>query len=51
MGKLKLENVTAEGDLDGLNNQVFVSKYTLYIPAKEKLIKEIEAVFKIIIFF
>jgi hypothetical protein len=27
-----------------LNNKIFASKYTLYIPKKEKLIKEVECV-------
>lgn len=34
--------IAAEYALGGLNNQIFASKYTLYIPEKEKLIEEVE---------
>lgn len=36
------DEVAAEYALGGLNNQIFASKYTLYIPEKEKLIREVE---------
>lgn len=36
------DEIAAEYALGGLNNQIFASKYTLYIPEKEKLIKEVE---------
>ena len=32
--------------LGGLSNQIFASKYTLYIPDKEKLEEEVEKVIK-----
>ena len=38
------DNVAAEYALGGLSNQIFASKYTLYIPDKERLIKEVEAI-------
>ena len=38
------DEIAAEYALGGLNNQIFASKYTLYIPEKEKLIKEVENV-------
>jgi predicted nuclease of restriction endonuclease-like (RecB) superfamily len=38
------DEIAAEYALGGLNNQIFASKYTLYIPEKEKLIKEVECV-------
>ena len=38
------DEIAAEYALGGLNNQIFASKYTLYIPEKEKLIKEVESV-------
>ena len=36
------DEVAAEYALGGLNNQIFATKYTLYIPEKEKLIREVE---------
>lgn len=36
------DEIAAEYALGGLNNQIFASKYTLYIPEKEKLIEEVE---------
>lgn len=36
------DEVAAEYALGGLNTQIFASKYTLYIPEKEKLIREVE---------
>lgn len=36
------DEIAAEYALGGLNNQIFASKYTLYIPEKEKLIREVE---------
>ena len=36
------DEIAAEYALGGLNNQIFASKYTLYIPKKEKLIEEVE---------
>ncbi len=38
------DNVAAEYALGGLSNQIFASKYTLYIPDKQRLISEVEAV-------
>ncbi|MDR1321149.1 MAG: PDDEXK nuclease domain-containing protein [Gracilibacteraceae bacterium] len=38
------DEVVAEFALGGLENQVFASKYTYYIPDKEQLIRQIEAV-------
>jgi len=38
------DEIAAEYALGELNNQIFASKYTLYIPEKEKLIKEVECV-------
>lgn len=36
------DEIAAEYALGGLNNQIFASKYTLYIPEKERLIREVE---------
>lgn len=38
------DEVVAEFALGGLENQIFASKYTYYIPDKEQLIKQVEAV-------
>ena len=38
------DNIAAEYALGGLSNQIFASKYTLYIPDKKSLIKEVEAI-------
>jgi predicted nuclease of restriction endonuclease-like (RecB) superfamily len=38
------DEVVAEFALGGLENQIFASKYTYYIPDKEQLIRQIEAV-------
>jgi len=38
------DEVAAEFALGGLENQIFASKYTYYIPDKEQLIKQIEDV-------
>jgi predicted nuclease of restriction endonuclease-like (RecB) superfamily len=38
--------IVAEYALGGLENQVFASKYTLYIPDKDSLIKQVEEVVK-----
>nr|WP_233120146.1 hypothetical protein [Tissierella creatinophila] len=38
------DNVAAEYALGGLSNKIFASKYTLYIPDKERLIREVESV-------
>jgi predicted nuclease of restriction endonuclease-like (RecB) superfamily len=38
------DEVVAEYALGGLENQIFASKYTYYIPDKEQLIRQIEAV-------
>lgn len=38
------DNVAAEYALGGLSNQIFASKYTLYIPDKQSLIDEVEAI-------
>jgi len=38
------DEVVAEFALGGLENQIFASKYTYYIPDKEQLIKQIEDV-------
>lgn len=38
------DEVAAEYALGGLNNQIFASKYTLYIPEKEKLVEEVEKI-------
>lgn len=38
------DNVAAEYALGGLSNQIFASKYTLYIPDKQRLIDEVEAI-------
>lgn len=40
------DNIQAEYALGGLSNQIFASKYTLYIPDKEKLEEEVEKVIK-----
>ena len=37
-------NVNLEYALGGLSNQIFASKYTLYLPNKEELIKQVEMV-------
>ncbi len=38
------ESIQAEYALGGLSNQIFASKYTLYIPNKEELEKQVEKV-------
>jgi len=38
------DSVTAEYALGGLSNNIFVSRYVLYMPNKEQLIKQVEAV-------
>ena len=38
------DEIVAEYALGGLENQIFASKYTYYIPNKEQLIQQIEAV-------
>ena len=38
------DNVAAEYALGGLSNQIFASKYTLYIPDKQRLVDEVESV-------
>jgi len=38
--------IVAEYALGGLENQIFTSKYTYYIPNKEELIKQVEEVIK-----
>ena len=40
------DEVVAEFALGGLENQIFASKYTYYIPNKEQLIKQVEDVLK-----
>ena len=39
-------NVEAEYALGGLSNNIFASRYVLYIPDKEQLIQQVEAVLK-----
>ena len=39
------DNIQAEYALGGLSNQLFASKYTLYIPNREELEKQVEKVF------
>ena len=38
------DSVTAEYALGGLSNNIFASRYVLYMPDKEQLIKQVEAV-------
>ena len=38
------DSITAEYALGGLSNNIFASRYTLYIPNKEQLIAQVEAV-------
>ncbi|NLO70523.1 MAG: DUF1016 domain-containing protein, partial [Porphyromonadaceae bacterium] len=38
------DRIQAEYALGGLSNQIFASKYTLYIPNKEELEKQVEKV-------
>ncbi|MDR1065797.1 MAG: PDDEXK nuclease domain-containing protein [Oscillospiraceae bacterium] len=38
------DEVVAEYALGGLENQIFASKYTYYIPGKDQLVRQIEAV-------
>ncbi len=40
------DNVTAEYALGGLSNNVFASRYVLYMPNREQLIAQVEAVLK-----
>ncbi len=40
------DDIEAEYALGGLTNQVFASTYVLYLPEKESLVKEVEAVLK-----
>ena len=38
------DSVTAEYALGGLSNNIFASRYVSYIPNKEQLIEQVEAV-------
>jgi len=38
------DSITAEYALGGLSNNIFASRYVLYIPNKEQLIAQVEAV-------
>ena len=38
------DSITAEYALGGLSNNVFASRYVLYIPNKDQLIAQVEAV-------
>ena len=38
------DSITAEYALGGLSNKVFASRYVLYMPDKEQLIAQVEAV-------
>lgn len=40
------DSITAEYALGGLSNNIFASRYVLYIPNKEQLIAQVEAVLK-----
>jgi len=40
------DNVVAEYSMGGLNNNLFASKYTYYIPKQEELIAQVEQVIK-----
>ena len=40
------DNLDAEYALGGLSNQIFASKYVLYMPDKEMLLRQVEAVLK-----
>ncbi len=40
------DSITAEYALGGLSNNIFASRYVLYMPDKEQLIKQVEAVLK-----
>ncbi len=40
------DSVSAEYALGGLSNQIFASRYVLYIPEREQLVAQIEAVLK-----
>jgi hypothetical protein len=40
------DNVVAEYSVGGLNNNLFASKYTYYIPKQEELIAQVEQVIK-----
>ena len=40
------DRVAAEYALGGVSNQIFSSRYVLYMPNKEQLIKQVEEVLK-----
>lgn len=40
------DSITAEYALGGLSNNIFASRYVLYMPNKEQLIRQVEAVLK-----
>lgn len=40
------DNVVVEYSVGGLNNNLFASKYTYYIPKQEELIAQVEQVIK-----
>lgn len=44
LSKKGIELLRVEDVLKDPSNQIFASKYTLYIPEKERLIKEVEAI-------
>lgn len=43
---MEKDNVVAEYSVGGLNNNLFASKYTYYIPKQEELIAQVEQVIK-----
>lgn len=42
----KKDNVVAEYSLGGINNNLFASNYTYYMPNKEELIAQVEKIIK-----
>ena len=40
------DSITAEYALGGLSNNIFASRYVLYMPNKEQLIRQVENVLK-----
>lgn len=40
------DSITAEYALGGMSNNIFASRYVLYVPKKEQLIEQVRAVLK-----
>ena len=46
LSSVRKDSIAAEYALGGLSNNIFASRYVLYMPDKEQLIAQVEAVLK-----